>query len=86
MPMQPGEYEDLLCENWEVQTKGLIWRLLKLYWKKLSFILLMLILPGGLWILGLCAAAWALNWGKELNAYMDATYKKWKEEHDIHSK
>ena len=37
-----------------------------MYWKKASFIVLMLILPGGLLILGLCAAAWALNWEKEM--------------------
>ncbi|MGD0781587.1 MAG: radical SAM protein [Candidatus Aminicenantales bacterium] len=61
------------------------WRLLKLYWKKLLFIALMLVLPGGLIVLFLCATAWALNWEHEMTAYMDATYKKWKEEHDIHS-
>jgi hypothetical protein len=83
--MQPGEYEELLFTNWEVQAKGLFWRLLKLYWKRASFVLLMLILPGGLLILSLCAAAWALNWEKEMNAYTDQEYRRWKEEHGIHS-
>jgi hypothetical protein len=31
-----------------IQKRGLFWRLLKLYWKKLLFIALMLVLPGGL--------------------------------------
>jgi hypothetical protein len=61
------------------------WRLLKLYWKKISFVLLMLILPGGLLILSLCAAALVLNWEKEMNAYMEEEYRRWKEEHGIHS-
>ena len=83
--MRPGELEELYFENWEVQTKGLFWRLLKLYWKRLSFIVLMLILPGGLWILGLCAAVWLLNWGEEMQAYQEEKYRRWKEEHGIHS-
>jgi len=45
----------------------------------------MLVLPGGLIVLFLCVTAWALNWEHEMTAYMDATYKKWREEHDIHS-
>jgi hypothetical protein len=61
------------------------WRLFKLYWKKLSFVVLMLILPGGLWILGLCAVVWALNWGAEMQAYQEEQYRRWKEEHGIHS-
>ena len=85
MPLKPGEYQKLLVENWDVQTKGLFRRLLKLYWKKATFILLMLILPGGLLILGLCAAVWVLNWEKEMNAYMEEEYRRWKEEHGIHS-
>ena len=85
MPLKAGEYQKLLFENWEVQTKGLFWRLLKLYWKRISFVLLMLILPGGLLILVLCAAAWALNWEKEMHAYMEQEYRRWKEEHGIHS-
>jgi hypothetical protein len=85
MPLKAGEYQKLLFENWEVQTKGLFWRLLKLYWKRISFVLLMLILPGGLLILGLCAAVWVLNWEKEMNAYMEEEYRRWKEEHGIHS-
>jgi len=83
--MQPGEYEELLCENWQVQAKGLFWRLFKLYWKKVSFVLLMLFLPGGLWVLSLCAAVWALNWEKEMTAYFDEKYRRWKEDHGIHS-
>ena len=83
--MQLGEYEELLFSNWEVQTKGLFRRLLKRYWKKATFVLLMLILPGGLLILGLCAAAWALNWEKEMNACVEQEYRRWKEEHGIHS-
>ena len=85
MPLKPGEYQKLLVEDWDVQTKGLFWRLLKLYWKNALFIALMLILPGGLLILGLCAAAWILNWEKEMNAYMEEEYRRWKEEHGIHS-
>ena len=85
--MQPGEMEELLVglETCPIQKKGLVWRLLKLYWKKLLFIALMLVLPGGLIVLLLCVTAWALNWEQEMTAYMDATYKKWKEEHDVHS-
>ena len=83
--MRPGELEELYFTGWEVKTKGLVWRLLKVYWKKLSFILLMLILPGGLWILGLCAAAWALNWEKEMTAYFDEEFRRWKEENGIHT-
>ena len=85
MPLKPGEYEKLLFEDWEVRPKGLFRRLLKLYWKKASFVLLMLILPGGLLILALCAASWALNWEKEMNAYVEQDYRRWKEEHGIHS-
>jgi hypothetical protein len=85
--MRPGEMEELLASlgTCPIQKKGLFWRLFKLYWKKLLFIALMLVLPGGLIVLFLCATAWALNWEHEMTAYMDATYKKWKEEHDIHS-
>ena len=83
--MQLGEYEELLFENWGVQPKGLFWRPLKLYRKRASFVLLMLILPGGLLILGLCTAAWALNWEKEMNACVEQKYRRWKEEHGIHS-
>ena len=85
--MQPGEMEELLVslETCPIQKKGLFWRLLKLYWKKLSFVVLMLILPGGLWILGLCAVVWALNWGAEMQAYQEEQYRRWKEEHGIHS-
>ena len=83
--MQLSEYEDLLFTNWEVQRKGLFRRLLKLYWKRASFVLLTLILPGGLLVLALCAAAWALNWEKEMNACIDQEYRRWKEEHGIHS-
>jgi hypothetical protein len=38
--MQPGELEKLLAslETCPIQKKGLVWRLLKLYWKKLLFI------------------------------------------------
>ncbi len=45
----------------------------------------MLVLPGGLIVLFLCVTAWALNWEHEMTVYMDETYKKWKEEHDVHS-
>jgi len=85
--MQPGEMEELLAslQTCPIQKKGLFRRLLKLYWKKLLFIALMLVLPGGLIVLLLCATAWALNWEHEMTAYMDETYKKWKEEHDLHS-
>ena len=83
--MQLNEYEELLFTNWEVNRKGLFRRLLKLYWKRASFVLLMLILPGGLLVLGLCAAAWSLNWAKEMNADTDEEYRRWKEDHGIHS-
>jgi len=85
--MQPGELEKLLAslETCPIQKKGLVWRLLKLYWKKLLFIALMLVLPGGLLVLFLCITVWALNWEREMTAYMDETYKTWKEEHDIQS-
>jgi hypothetical protein len=46
-----------------IQKKGLSWRL-------------MLVLPGGLIVLFLCITAWALNWEREMTAYMDETYKK----------
>jgi hypothetical protein len=85
MPLKPGEYEKLLSEPWEVQPKGLFRRLFKLYWKRASIVLLMLILPGGLAILCICAVAWALNWAHEMDAYFEQTYKKWKEERGIHS-
>ena len=85
--MRPGEMEELLAslKTCPIQEKGLFWRLLKLYWKKLLFTALMLILPGGLLVLFLCVTVWALNWEQEMTAYMDETYKKCKEEHDIHS-
>ena len=85
--MQPGEMEKLLASlgTCPIQKKGLFWRLFKLYWKKLLFVALMSVLPGGLIVLFLCVTVWALNWGHEMTAYMDETYKKWKEEHDIHS-
>ena len=56
--MQPGEMEELLVslETCPIQKKGLVWRLLKLYWKKLLFIALMLVLPGGLLVLCSCSA------------------------------
>ena len=46
--MQPGEMEELLASlgTCPIQKKGLFWRLFKLYWKKLLFIALMLVLPG----------------------------------------
>jgi len=85
--MRPGEMEELLASlgTCPIQKKGLVRRLFKLYWKKLTFIGLMLILPGGILVLFVCAAVWALNWEHEMTAYMDETYKKWKEEHDLHS-
>jgi len=85
--MRPGEFEELLTSlgTCPIQKKGLSWRLFKLYWKKLSFIVLMLILPGGLWILGLCAAVWVLNWGREMQAYQEEQHRRGKEEHGIHS-
>jgi hypothetical protein len=47
-------------------TLGLFGRLLKLYWKRTAFVLLMLALPGGLIILGLCVFCWAVNCGNRL--------------------
>ena len=62
--MPPGELETLLAnlETCTIERKGLLWRLFKLYWKKLLFIALMLLLPGGLIVLFLCVTVWALNW------------------------
>jgi hypothetical protein len=62
-----------------------LWRPLKLYWKKLLYFSLMLLLPGGLWILGLCLVAYALNWGAEMQACQMKQFKKWTGEHHIHS-
>ena len=83
--MQPGELEKLLASlgTCPIQKKGLFWRLLKLYWKKLLFIALMLMLPGGLIVLFLCAAAWALNWEREMTAYTDAEFRKWKKDNNV---
>jgi len=36
-------------------------------------------------MLGLCPAASALNWEKEINAYMGQEHRSWKEGHGIHS-
>ena len=83
MPLRPGELEELYFTGWEVKTKGLVWRLLKLYWKKLLFIALMLLLPGGLIVLFLCVTVWALNWEKEMTAYLDATFRKWKKDNEV---
>jgi len=44
-----------------------------------------MILPGGLLVLCLCAAAWAPNWEKEMNACIDQEYRRWKEENGIHT-
>ena len=85
MPLKPGEYEQLLVGDWEVQTEGLFGRLLKLYWKRVSFVLLTLIVPGGILVLALCAIAWVINWTKEMQAYMEEEYRRWKEENGIHS-
>jgi hypothetical protein len=76
--MKPGELEKLLAsfKTCPVQKKGLAWRLLKLYRKKLLFIALLLLLPGGLIVLFFCLTAWKLNWEQEMTAYMDETYKK----------
>jgi len=76
--MPPGELEKLppSLETCPVQKKGLAWRLFKLYWKKLLFTALILVLPGGLIVLFLCVTAWTLNWEQEMTAYMDETYKK----------
>jgi hypothetical protein len=77
--------ENLLGGKWEPKTEGLFWRPLKLYWKKLLSVSLLLLLPGGLWILGLFLVAYALNRGAEMQAYQEKQFKKWKGEHDIHS-
>jgi hypothetical protein len=83
--MQPGELEKLLAslETCPIQKKGLVWRLLKLYWKKLLFIALMLLLPGGLIVLSLCITVWALNWEKEMTAYFDKSFRQWKKDNDV---
>jgi len=83
--MRPGEMEELLASlgTCPIQKRGLFWRLLKLYWKKLLFIALMLVLPGGLIVLFVCACFWALNWEQEMTAYFDATFRKWKKDNDV---
>jgi len=83
--MRPGEMEELLASlgTCPIQKRGLFWRLLKLYWKKLLFIALMLVLPGGLIVLFVCAFFWALNWEQEMTAYFDATFRKWKKDNDV---
>jgi len=83
--MQPGELEKLLVslETCPIQKKGLFLRLFKLYWRKLLFIALMLILPGGLVVLFVCACVYALNWEREMTAYFDATFRKWKKDNDV---
>jgi len=52
--------ENLLGGKWETKTEGLFWRPFKPSWKKLLSVSLLL-LPGGLWILGLFLIASALN-------------------------
>ena len=80
--MKPGELDELpvSIETCPIQKKGLSRRMLNLYWKKWLSIALMLVLPGGLIVLFLCVTAWPLNWGREMTAYMDETYKKWRED------
>jgi hypothetical protein len=75
--------ENLLGGKSEIKTEGLFWRPFKPYWKKSLFVSLMLLLPGGLWILGLFLIASALNWGAEMEAYQEKQFKKWKGEHGI---
>jgi hypothetical protein len=58
------------------EMEGLFWRPFKLYWKKLLSASFLLLLPGGLWILGLFLIASALNWGTEMQAYQGKQIKK----------
>jgi hypothetical protein len=73
-PLKPGEYEELLAslDRCPIQKKGLAARLLKVYWRRLLFILLMLCIPVVGWmILAIVAAVWLLNWGNEVQAYIE---------------
>jgi hypothetical protein len=78
------EPENLLAGKWETKTEGPFWKLYKPYGKKLLYLSLMLLLPGGFWILGLCLVAYALNWGAEVHALQEKQIENWKGEHDIH--
>lgn len=82
-PLRPGEWEKLAFTDWKVQRKGLFGRLLKTYWKRALFVLIMLCLGSLGWIiLGVCAAVWLLNWSNEMDSYTaeDPAYKKFLEE------
>jgi hypothetical protein len=80
--VEPGQIENPLAGKWETKTEGLLWRPFKLYWKKLLSVSLMLLLPGGLWILGLFLIASALNWGAGMQPVQEKQFEKWKEESD----
>jgi hypothetical protein len=81
------EYEALLheaCDIEHIKWKGLWWRLLKLYWKRLFFILFMLMVPGIGWIiLFICAVFWAVNTEKENTAMMREYFERQAREREI---
>jgi hypothetical protein len=68
--------ENLLVGKWETKTEVPFWRLFKPYCKRVLYLSLMLLLPGGLWILGLCLVAYAFNWGAIMHAYQEKQSKR----------
>jgi hypothetical protein len=87
LAMTLEEYEALLGEASDFEHakwKGLWWRLLKLYWKRLFFILFMLMVPGIGWIiLFICAVFWALNSEQENKAMFDEYFERQAREREI---
>lgn len=61
--------DDLGTGKFKIQWKGLWWRMLKLYWKRILFILFCLAVPVIGWV---CLAVWALNWSNGMTAMFDA--------------
>ena len=82
--MEPPQIENLLGGKWESKREAPFGRLLKQSWKKLLYLSLMLLLPGGLWILGLCLVAYTVHWAAEMHALQEKQLKNLKAQHDIH--
>ena len=82
-PMKLEEYEALLDEvQFEnIKWRGLGWRLFKTYWKRIFFILFMLMIPPLGWIiLFICSVFWAINYEKGMKAMFDEAFARYRRE------
>jgi len=78
------EPEKLPAANWVAKTHGAFWKLYTPHWKKLLYLSLMLLLPGGFWVLGLGLVTYTLNWGTMVHALQKKHFKNWIAQHAIH--